>query len=234
MRIIFFLLGVFLAYPLHALEFDQKACEGKVSPDLEKLFPSQTDWEMVKETEELNVYNREVVGTSIREVLAIALVKSPSWRVFAAITDYEHYKDFMPYVEESQVSREKDHSLLNFQQLNFPFFLISDRYYTIELIEYKDQPEVGFYQVKWNLAESGKILKNGKGEPVRVNKGSWTLTPICSGKYTHVIYQLYTDPGGSLFDWMINLANNIAVPNIIKAVRDRVSFKEYDRFPPES
>src|SRR5258705_5515567 len=52
-------------------------------------------------TRNMQICSRAAPGSSIREVLAKAVIAAPSARVFAVISDDSRYPEFMPYVTES-------------------------------------------------------------------------------------------------------------------------------------
>ena len=188
-------------------------------------------WECVQSDENIHVYNRAVKDSPIREILAESIIESPTWRVFAVISDFNRYKEFMPYVEESQIVKDEAGIRWVFQQLSFPW-PISDRYYTIKLsysLTHSDPPA---YTIHWTLADNQLDLPQGDGEPLRLNMGSWELRAVCGKPHTHVTYFVLTDPGGLLPSWIINMANSIAVPDVIEAIRERVRHSDYDSFKP--
>jgi hypothetical protein len=107
-----------------------------------------------------------------------------------------------------------------FQQLDFPF-PISNRYYTIKLTAHDPAAAGDLFRVDWHLAEDLPTPRKGEGEPVLTNKGFWKLEALENGRRTHVTYYIHTNPGGALPAWIVNLANNAAVPRVIEAVRQR-------------
>jgi hypothetical protein len=55
---------------------------------------------------------------------------------------------------------------------------------------------------------------------VTVNEGFWLLEPRENGAKTFATYYLFTHPGGSLPDWLVNKANGTAVPDVFKRIRE--------------
>ena len=172
-------------------------------------------------TGDMQICSRAVPGSSIREVLAKAVIAAPSARVFAVISDDSRYPEFMPYVTESEIVKNEAGEFWVFQQLDLPW-PISDRYYTIHLLDDLSCAAQGAYRLQWNLVRDDPSLRKGVGEPTLVNVGAWELQPDNTGTSTSVTYFIHTDPGGALPAWVINMANNVAVPKIIEAVRQRV------------
>ncbi len=188
-------------------------------------------WECIQSAENIHIYNRTVKDSPIQEVLAESIIKAPVWRVFAVIADYNRYDEFMPYVEESRVVKDEAGSRWVFQYLNFPW-PISDRHYTIKFTDSHSRSNPPFSTIHWTLADRQRDVPQRYGEPLALNTGSWKLRTVCGTAHTHVTYFVLTDPGGLLPSWIVNMANSIAVPDVIEAIRGRVSHSDYDRFKP--
>ncbi len=182
-------------------------------------------WEFVAETEGVRTYNRNAPGSTVREVLGQAVIDQPPERVFAAISDYDRYADFMPYVKRSETVRKENGVSWVFQHLEFRFSPISDRRYTIIISDQASRPNEGFYCVEWTLDSEETAKREAPGITPAFNDGFWILRPLEQGKKTDVRYFLHTDPGGWLFPWMINTANRQAIPAVIQAVRERAKSK---------
>jgi coenzyme Q-binding protein COQ10 len=177
-------------------------------------------WEFIGETEGVRTYNRNAPGSSVREVLGQSVIDQPPDRVLAVISDYDRYADFMPYVRRSETLRKENGVAWVFQHLEFRFFPISDRQYTIKISDRASRPNDGFYCIEWTL-DREKTPKQATGITPAFNDGFWLLRPLEEGKKTDVRYFLHTDPGGWLFPWMINTANRQAIPAVIHAVQRR-------------
>jgi ribosome-associated toxin RatA of RatAB toxin-antitoxin module len=189
---------------------------------------SSHGWEFIGETEKVRTYNREAPSSSIREVLAKAIIDHPVDRVFAVISDYERYADFMPYVKRSETLRKENGVRWVFQHLVFPF-PISDRHYTIKISHLASRPKDDFYCIEWTLDREEKVKREAPGITPAFNDGFWILRPIDQGKKTDVSYFLHTDPSGWLPAWIINMANREALPAVIQAVQQRAGQRDYER-----
>ena len=55
---------------------------------------------------------------------------------------------------------------------------------------------------------------------------SWTLLPGPGG-WTYVEYYIYSDPGGSLPDWLVNMALDVGPRETIKNIRGFVQQEKY-------
>jgi hypothetical protein len=164
-----------------------------------------------------------VPGSRIRAVLARAVIDAAPQRAFAVIGDYAHYAEFMPYVHDSRVLMDSGWRGRVFLALDFPLF-ISDRYSTIELTEGSGRVGQAVHRIEWTLAAAGDAFVPAEGgEPLRVNDGIWELRAQDGGQRTDVLYYVHTNPGGYLPTWVVELANNVAVPRVIEAVQQRAA-----------
>lgn len=189
-------------------------------------------WMFIEQTKAVRTYNRESSRFRVREVLAKAIISGPPWRAFAAVSDFDRYAAFMPYVRESKTIRNEDGFRWVFQHLVF-FFPISDRSYTIKISDGASRPRDQFYCVEWSLAKNGEGNRDMPGIVPPVNDGVWIMRPLEEGTKTDVTYFLRSDPGGLLPAWIIDRVNRIALPDVIHAVEKRMTHSDYDRLNAE-
>jgi hypothetical protein len=185
-------------------------------------------WEFDAETGGVRTYNRKAPSSNIHEVLAKAVIDQPAERLFAVISDYDHYADFMPYVKRSESIRKENGVRWVFQHLVFPF-PISDRHYTIKLSDLRSRPKDGFYCIEWTLDKDESPKRAAPGVTPTFNDGMWILRRLEASIRTDVTYFLHTDPSGWLPSWMINMANREALPAVLQAVQERAGDHQTDR-----
>ena len=179
-------------------------------------------WELKAESKGVKVHVRAKPGTDVKELKSIGEIDSPPPAVFRVLTDFERYKETMPYTDESrilstEVEDGKIKAWLFYSVVNAP--LVSKRDYAIRVADESDwQDGKGFMKTHWNLSDKGPAPKKGVVR-TPVNQGSWLLEPLDDGKKTRATYLLFTDPGGSLPTWIANKANSGAIPDIFVALR---------------
>ena len=182
-------------------------------------FAAADDWTEKAKEDGITVYNRPRAGSSVQEIKAIGLIDAPPKAAWAVIRDYDHYKDYMPYTEESKIVGREDgeKAILFYSLINAP--LVSRRDYVIRLVDESDWKDgQGYLKSTWNVATTGPAPRDGVVR-VKANEGYWLLEPREGGKKTFATYFLYTDPGGSIPNWVANKANQGAVPDVFRAIR---------------
>ena len=165
------------------------------------------------------VWTREKEGSDIKEVRAVGEVDAPPEKVFSVISDYEHQKGNMPYVEDQKVFSRTDDAVVFWTVADFP--MVSRRDWVLKSKLEKNLPG-GVYRASWEPVTIPDAPPPKEGVVrLKVNTGSWTLEPLDGGKRTKATYYLFTDPGGSIPSFLANKANTTALPDLIAAVRKR-------------
>ncbi len=98
-----------------------------------------------------------------------------------------------------------------YSNLEFPW-PCSNRWYILKGLYDETSAAQHRYHSSWSL-----VIGN-----LQENSGEWILTPFGTDK-TKVIYRLNTDPGGAIPGFLVKQGTYGAMPQIIKAVRERVA-----------
>lgn len=185
-------------------------------------------WEMAANADGVKVYGRARGDGDVREMKAMGLIEATPADVWKAVRDYDNYPKTMPYVEDGKVlSREGgDKVTFLYSKINTP--LVDRRDYIIRLVDESDwQDGKGFMKVTWTVVNDmdEKVPVPKDVVRVRINEGYWLLEPREEGKKTFATYYVYTSPGGSLPNFIINKANTMAVPKVFEAIKKTVTKK---------
>lgn len=185
-------------------------------------------WELATTTDGVKVYGRARGDGEVREMKAIGVIDAEPAAVWKAVRDYDNYPKTMPYIEEGRVlSREGgDKVTFLYSKINTP--LVDRRDYIIRLVDESDWKEgKGFMKVTWTVVNDmdDKVPLAKDVVRVRINEGYWLLEPREEGKKTFATYYVYTSPGGSLPNFIINKANTLAVPKVFEAIKKTVTAK---------
>ena len=209
-------LGTSLACPVQGQPRTQD--EG----ELERL-----GWSLVRNNNGVAVYNRELAHSKVRGIMAQAEIDVESARIFAVITDFDNWANFMPNVHESKIIDRSDQ--VKWVYLRFRAPLIKDRSFVSEVTVEEKINGMERYTMRWQLAEERTQELDIKNIIVpKSNTGYWELRPTGDGARTSVTYCLHADPAGKIPRWMINFANQQVAPKVFKAVRRQAQLDQYD------
>ena len=181
------------------------------------------DWTEAYHKNGLVIFTKDIAEG--RRVIAVSEVEAPPEAVFNALIDFEHYPEFMPYVKESEVlSRTGDNEVVTYARIAPPF--ISERDYPLKVRLTRgsagsgDKFKGSTYKVEWTALPEAKPEVEGVVR-IKLNEGSWLAEPLNGGRHTRLTYTLLTDPGGLIPDFVFNLSNTVAIPELFDAVRKR-------------
>lgn len=196
-------------------------------------------WAVLKKGEIIK-WLEAVKGTEVKKGVAIGIVDAPAEQVWKVIHQNNDFVHFMPRMLESilvdpaAIDRAKalkfdyntgdPHELIQFLKKHrvdkmtdttgYFFSLLSlpwpatNRWYIIKL---EDFVTSGRWYQHWSL-----VIGN-----LKTNDGSWELIPLDNDR-TLVTYTVFSDPGGLIPDWIINVGTNQTLPDVIKSIRKRV------------
>ncbi len=200
-----------------------------------------TDWTLKSSGKYYRTYSRNKQDSDTQEVLLIGVVERNPGQVIAAITDYVHFSEFMPYVKYTKLVHTEQKSkdvFLNyvFTFLDVPIPAISSRFYNLrytDVYNYTGNPEM--FRSDWVL-EKGAYRRLPTDPDIRsfltspenavettFNQGYFQIEPAGVPGKTRITYYVWTNPGGSLPAGAVNIANRIALPGLLDAIAKRAS-----------
>jgi len=200
-----------------------------------------TGWILKSNGKDYKTYCRKREGSSTQEVLLVGVTDRKPEQIIAAITDYGHFPEFMPYVKYTRLvhsERKSEDVLINyvFTYLDVPIPFVSSRFYNLrytDVYNYKGIP--GMFRSDWVL-EKGPYRKLPTDPDIRYflsdpesavettfNQGYFLIEPVDELLRTRITYYVWTNPGGSLPPSAVNIANPVALPGLLEAISKRAS-----------
>ncbi|MEA2694028.1 MAG: hypothetical protein QOJ16_3415 [Acidobacteriota bacterium] len=151
------------------------------------------------------------------EGVAVGVVDAPPERVFAALTDFAHYQEWVPFVSRSDARPQPDGSVLSAQSLRLPA-LVGNRSYKIRAVAEIEAGKAGpVLRTRWTYVPgSGNVVDT---------RGAWTVTGFGAGRSLATCH-LFTDPG-SVPHWAMNRATRQSLPWIFDGLRQQVRRERY-------
>jgi uncharacterized protein YndB with AHSA1/START domain len=150
-----------------------------------------------------------------RQGIGTGVIEAAPERVFRALTDYLHWEEFVPFLDESDAIPREDGTTLSHHRMSFPFPLGERRY----AVSARHSAGAALWRLEWSyLPGSGNV---------RDHRGSWVLTPLPDGR-TLAVCRLFTDPGGAIPLWAVDRGTQKTLPWIFHGLRQHVRRARYD------
>lgn len=161
------------------------------------------EWKFKKETNGIKVYTRDIADSNLKALKIIMEVDISVNAIMALLMNTASYPDWV--YKCSKAGPVKINTALNtvdYYQIDFPW-PFSDRDLYTNTITSID-PETGVItSTSTGLADFGPERTGFVRVPSHFNQ--WIITPLSPSK-THLKYFLNSTPGGSIPDWLVNLA----------------------------
>ena len=165
------------------------------------------------------VKSRRPPGSKVDEVMAEGDLKAPVKAIQDTLLDPSSYPKFMPYVKECHpvLGKQKDGSYFVYTRLEFP--IVPSRDHVVQTwVDEKVKPNgKGKFRSHWSAAPDALPPHDGSIR-VKLDEGSWTVTPAADGKTSHVVYRFRVDPGGDIPAFAAAMGNRQGVPDTLSAV----------------
>jgi hypothetical protein len=190
-------------------------------------------WEQVSNKDGIVVQRRTVSGSKLKEFRGRGLIQAPIGRVLAVIRDANRRGEWMPSCGDSHLVEENiaARTQVAYHRTKAPW-PVSDRdsINRAEMIVETDKHRV-FLPFE---AIPSTTIPPVKGV-VRMPRmrGHWILIPVDGGRVTDAEYQVFADPGGSLPDWLANLASKTLPRETIAGLRKQAGKVQYAAFEAE-
>jgi coenzyme Q-binding protein COQ10 len=145
-------------------------------------------------------------GEGVKTAEAVFIIKAKPEAIYKAVTDFDHYPEFMPNIVKSTCTdcsnRDKKYKFtlkIGIWDINYTLLLKSG---------YRDDK----YTLTWEYV-------NGD---IRDTSGSWRIGPYDKDKsYSFVFYRVKTDPGRFVPDWVADRLSTRSIPDMIEAISKR-------------
>jgi hypothetical protein len=158
----------------------------------------------------------EVVNAELATGDAMGVINAPPERVMEVVADFENYEDFMPDITEAEiVGQEGDFRLC--RGLTDTPWPMDDRNWTLRAwYGQRNIDGMDVWVSTWDYVPGSGNLED--------TEGYWLLIPWGdNGQSTLVRYYITADLGTWLPDFLMTWATENMLPNMIQAIRDRLS-----------
>jgi hypothetical protein len=190
------------------------------------------EWVKINSNENLTVYSKDRPGSSIKELRAVGLVNAPSWVIRNVLDEVADYPDFMPYTTRAQLIERRPHGAVIYFRWDPPLIGARDVTVAVTQSSIKSADGQTAYQLLWEPITTVGPAPSPGVIRITLDEGSWKLEPTEDGKRTTVTYDLFTDGGGGLPAFAINMANRQSVNDLFQAIRKQVTLPKYSQKSP--
>lgn len=153
----------------------------------------------------------EPVGHGVpQEGVAVGVVDFPPERVFLAVTDLDHWDEFVPFVTRSDARPQADGSVVSAQGLDLPA-PFQDRSYQIRARSRTEgEGAARVWEIAWRYIPGSGTIED--------HRGSWRLARFGADR-TLVTFRFFTDPGGAVPDWAMDRATRDSLAFVVEGLR---------------
>ena len=166
------------------------------------VFITPSDWELQKNSDDIKVYTRDVSGSEYKEIKVDLTVKSTLAGVSKVFNDVPSTINWSYNCTQAKVLKKistYDYYVYNVYTAPWP---VSDRDVITHVVQTQDTTTkvitVNIVGVKDFIPEKEGLVR------VESTKITSTFTPLKNG-LVQIIYQIHTDPGGSIPSYLVNL-----------------------------
>ncbi|MCU1278267.1 MAG: hypothetical protein JWM53_1813 [bacterium] len=187
-------------------------------------------WEQVSNKDGILVERRSVEGYKLKEFVGRGVVYAPIGRVLAVIRDANRRGEWMPACGDSHVVEENlaTRTQLAYHRTKAPW-PVSDRD-SVNRAEMFVEPAKHRVYLPFEAVTVAQIPAVKGVVRMPFMRGHWVLIPVDGGKATEAEYQVFANPGGSLPDWLANVASKTLPRETIAGLRKQVTRASYPEF----
>ena len=179
---------------------------------------NQTTWSLTKEKDGIRVYTQEIEGSDFKAFRAVTEIRGSLLAVYETLMDIENYVHWVPYTKTSKVLEHQDKRYQCYI-LNDAPWPVSDRdgFYDY-LFEYFPNRRKATITIK-AIPDFGEEHEG----VVRITQtdGFWDLSELEEGM-VKVIYQVHSDPGGSIPAWLAASSVTSVPIKTLKGLQDQI------------
>lgn len=190
-------------------------------------------WERVSNSEGILVERRTVPGSNLKEFRGRGLIEAPLGRVLAIIRDAPHRCEWMAQCAQDYVIEENEAARvqISYHRTKAPW-PVADRD-SINRAELRVDPARHRVFLPFEAIPHPKVPPVKGAVRMPFLRGHWLLQPAGGGVATLVEYQVHANPGGSLPEWIANMASKKLPLLTIVGLRKQSKLRSYPAFEAE-
>jgi START domain len=185
------------------------------------MFSQQKSWNLKSDKDNTKVYLRQ--NGALYEVKITTSIQAPLAGIVTLLHEVDQYYRWAYKVTSANMIKKiSDQECYYRSKIDFPW-PVDDR--DIIMYSLTEQLENGTV-----IAKSSAVPDMAPTEPnyvrIRVSETKWTLVPSPTG-WTYVEYYIYSNPGGSLPEWLVNMAIDVGPRETLKNMKTMLKQPKY-------
>jgi len=181
-------------------------------------------WELKNNKDGVKVYFKKTAD--VHEIKLITSLHTSLSGIVQLLSEVEHYPLWGYKILESKLLKKvSDTEVYYYTKLDFPWPL-NDR--DIIMHTHLTQDPVTKKIITTSVAVPDYLPENKDVVRIQQANTRWTLLPGTGG-WPYIEYYIYTNPGGNLPDWLINMAIDVGPRETIKAMRTLLQQEKYKK-----
>jgi hypothetical protein len=176
------------------------------------------------------IKTRPVPNTPARDFWAEGEFAAPVQDIQSTLMEHEHFPRFMPLLKESRtIGQPLDDGSMNvYTRIEPPVVSSRDYVVRVHLVESVREDGSGNFRNQWKsvnelLPERANVVR------LKINEGSWYVTPVGDGSRSWAVYKFRTEPGGWIPPFLADLANKTGVTDTLTAVEKEAKRRHKER-----
>jgi len=179
-------------------------------------------WVLKNEKDGVKVYYKAT--PDIHEVKLAASLKTSLSGIIQLFSEVEYFPEWGYKVAESKLlKRVSETEIYYYSRLDFPWPM-ADR--DIIMHTKMEQDPITRKIVATSYAQPDYLPEIKDIVRIRNAKTQWTIIPGPGG-WTYIEYYLYSNPGGNIPDWLINMAIDVGPRETVKGIRNMLHLPKY-------
>lgn len=188
------------------------------------LAQNRDNWSLKNDKDGVKVYFKR--SSDIHEIKLVTSLQTTLSGLVALLSEVERYPAWGYKVIESKLLKKvSDTEMYYYSKLDFPW-PFNDR--DLIMHTHLEQDPTTKRIVARSVAVPDYLPE--KKDVVRIKNAhtEWTILPG-SGGWPYVEYYIYSDPGGNLPDWLVNMAIDVGPRETIKGIRGFLKQEKYQK-----
>ncbi len=188
------------------------------------FFGQDGDWKLKNDRDGLRVYYRKPDDSNVNEIRIETRLPGSLSSVIAVLKDVPAYSSWIYNCESAQrLKPPRDQAGLYYCEIDFPWPLSNRDFIARSTIRQDAKSKKVFIEVSGDPDYRPENEGLVRIETLQIH---YELTPLRSGE-VDMIYELKSEPGGSIPAWLVNMFVSKGPTETIKGLREMIARPEY-------